>query len=335
MSLQLSVIGVGHLGEIHARIIDELSQADLTSVVDVDQERAEETAETYGIPYHDSVSSLLESDPPDAAVVSVPTEEHYSVARACIERRVAVLVEKPMTRSIERAEELVELAQEQETILQVGHVERYNPAVAHLKDRLSDPRFIDCERLSPFRFRSADIDVVQDVMIHDLDIMLSLVPGTPESVDAAGTSVITPFPDIVNARIHFSEGCVANLSASRISVDSVRKLRVFSPKAYFSLDYKNQELEVLKGSERLQQISLQEIQQIRRKEERGELDTESMFQEFIDRNQLVSDEEKEVEPLRRELVEFIASVDSGETPETSGQDGVNALKLAQEIRDDL
>ncbi len=335
MPVHLSVIGVGHLGEIHARILAELPDAELTSIVDVDQQRAREIGNEHGVPFYTSLSSLLEEAPPDAAVISVPTEDHFSTATTCLDHGVPVLVEKPMTRSIERAEALVKHAEERETVIQVGHVERFNPAVAHLKERMKNPRFIDCERLSPFRFRSADIDVVQDVMIHDLDILLSLVPGSAEAVDSVGTSVITPFPDIVNTRIHFSEGCVANLSASRISTDSVRKLRVFTPEAYYSLDYSEKELQVLRGSERLQNISLADIQQIRQKEERGELDTEATFEEFLETEQVVSEEEKREEPLKRELMEFISSVRSGEPPETSGEDGVKALKLAREIRDGL
>jgi len=310
-----------------------MDEALLSSVVDVDAERASEVAEQHGVDAYASVEKMLDQAPPDAVIVAVPTEEHFSVASTCIDREVPVLVEKPMTRTVERAEALVERARSRNTIVQVGHVERFNPAVAHLNERMTDPKFIDCERLSPFRFRSADIDVVQDVMIHDLDILLSLVPGAPESVDSVGTSVITPFPDIVNARIHFSGGCVCNLSASRISVDSVRKLRVFTPETYYSLDYSEKELDVLTGSKKLQQISLPDIQRIRQQEERGELDTESMFQEFLSNEQVVSASEKREEPLKRELLEFIDSVESGKTPETSGEDGVRALKLVEEIRD--
>ncbi len=330
---RVSVIGVGHLGKIHARILDEHEQAELVSLVDVDEENVEEQAAKYQVPYYVHTDEMLKEEEPDAVIVSAPTEVHYELAHTCLQANVHVLVEKPITQRIDHARELVERAESVESILQVGHVERFNPAVSRLLELVDDPKFIECDRLSPFRFRSADIDVVQDVMIHDLDIIRALVPGRIKSVEAVGTSVVTPFADIANARIKSSSGCISNLSASRISLDSVRKLRVFTPDTYYSLDYSEKELHVYTASERLKQFDLTDIQHFQEKSSSGDLDTKRLFEECLEVEQVVPASDRQQEPLKLEQDEFLASIRNNDPPETSGTDGLEALKLAKEIRE--
>lgn len=331
----VSVIGVGHLGKEHARILNDTSEARLSSLVDVDPDRVIERSEEYGVPHYQDFERMLEEEHPDAAVVSVPTENHFAVARTCLEEGVDLLIEKPITQRIDHARKLVKLADKVGAIIQVGHVERFNPAVQYLRDHVKEPRFIECDRLSPFRFRSADIDVIQDVMIHDLDILRALVPGEIKSLEGVGTSVITPHADIANARLRFSSGCIANLSASRISMDSVRKLRVFTPNAYYSLDYSEKKLDVYRASDRVKQFDLSDIKKFQEQAASGSgpsMDTEDLFKACLDIEQVVPEEDRKQEPLKLELDSFLASVKSGEPPEATGTDGVEALKLAQEIR---
>ncbi len=329
---RVCVIGVGHLGQVHARILSEHEHAELSGVVDLREERAKEVGKKYDVPYHVDVARMLQSDRPDAAVVAVPTEAHFDVAKTCIEEGIDLLVEKPLTQEIDHARKLVELSRDSGTILQVGHVERFNPAVAYLREHVEQPKFIECDRLSPFQFRSADIDVIQDVMIHDLDILRALVPGQIESVEAVGTSVVTPHADIANARLWFSSDCIANLSASRISMDSVRKLRVFTPEAYYSLDYSEKQLEVYRASDRVKQFDLSDIQKFQEQSSSGGPDTQELFEACLDIEQVVPSSDQEQEPLKLELDDFLEAVRTQTAPEASGTDGLEALKLASQIR---
>lgn len=236
--LRVAVIGVGSLGQHHARLLATLPGVHLVGVVDRDAGRASEVAARCGC------ASLTDHDGLDdvhAVTVAVPTTDHVRVAADCLRRGFDVLVEKPMADSVQEAEGLVRLATEAGRILAVGHTERFNPAVRAAMARLRRPRFIEAHRLGVFSARSTDVDVVLDLMIHDIDISLCLVRRPIEAIDAIGVNALTPRLDIANARIRFAGGCVANLTASRISTDKVRKLRVFESDAYLSLDYANQE----------------------------------------------------------------------------------------------
>ncbi len=240
-ALRLAVIGVGHLGRHHARILSALEGVDLSAVVDAIPERAADIAASAGTKPLTDYRELLGQV--DAVTIAVPTELHREIALPFLERGVSVLVEKPMARSLAEADEMIAAARASGATLAVGHTERYNPAVTAVMPLVTSPRFIEVHRLGVFPERSLDIDVVFDLMIHDLDVILSLVRSEVASVEAVGVPVLTPRFDIANARLRFESGCIANVTASRISKDRVRKIRFFQPDAYISIDYAAQEVE--------------------------------------------------------------------------------------------
>ena len=223
--LRIGVVGVGHLGHHHARILSGLPDVDLVAVVDSDAGRAARVAAETGSHAETDPNVLLTSV--DAVTLAVPTEAHQRVALQFLQRGIPVLVEKPIAASIEQADEMIAAAADAKTILAVGHTERYNPAIATAQSLITKPRFVEVHRLAQFPGRSLDIDVVFDVMIHDLDVLLALVQAAPVSIEAVGVPVLSDRVDIANARIRFSDGCIANLTASRISRERVRKLRFF------------------------------------------------------------------------------------------------------------
>ncbi len=302
MSLRIAVVGVGHLGRHHARILSSLDGANLVAVVDTNRPRAEEVATQTGTrPLFDARDLLGQVD---AVTIAVPTELHRDIALPFLTAGVPVLVEKPMARSLTEADEMIEAAARENVALAVGHTERFNPAVEAARPLLVNPRFIEVHRLGTFPDRSLDIDVVFDLMIHDLDVLLSIAHAEVESIEAVGVPVLTPKVDIANVRIRFANGCIANLTASRISRDRVRKIRFFQPAAYVSIDYAAQKVEVwrlVKGAGPMPSI------------EGGELP--------------VANEE----PLRRELADFVAAVKTGRPPQVDGRQGRRALELAQRI----
>ena len=294
----VAVIGVGALGSRHARLYASLPQAELIGVADTDLVRARSIGQKYGVPatadYRELMSRVR------AASVTVPTVAHRQVAVDLMEAGIDVLVEKPMAASAEEAEEMLVLAQERNIVLGVGHTERYNPAVEAVIEYCRDPRFIEVHRLASFSPRSLDIDVVLDLMIHDLDVVASLVRSEVSQVEAIGVAVLTECADIANARLRFESGCVANLTASRISQDKMRKLRVWERDSYVSLDYLDQEA----WSYRL---------------------VEGEGRPTIVRKRLNAENE---EPLKRELEDFLEAVVSRRSPRVSGEDGLKALRLA-------
>ena len=240
--LRVAVVGVGHLGQHHARILASLPDAELVAVVDTNRARAEEIASannTRALFDAKDLAGIV-----DAVSVAVPTELHLEVSAPLLASGVSVLVEKPMARSVAEADAMVAAASRSGALLAVGHTERFNPAVTAARPLLADPRFIEVHRLGAFPERSLDIDVVFDVMIHDLDVVLSLVNADVESIEAVGVPVLTGRVDIANARLKFANGCIANLTASRISRDRVRKIRFFQPAAYVSIDYAAQKVEM-------------------------------------------------------------------------------------------
>jgi predicted dehydrogenase len=302
----VAVVGVGHLGKHHARILSSLPGVELVAVVDTNRQRAEEIAAANGtravFNYRDLAGQV------DAVTIAVPTEQHREVALPFLRGRVPVLVEKPMARSLGEADELIDAAAEAGVVLAVGQTERFNPALARARPLVTDPRFIEVHRLGTFPERSLDIDVVFDLMIHDLDVVLSLVDSDVESIEAVGVPVITNRVDIANARLRFANGCIVNLTASRISRDRVRKIRFFQPSAYVSIDYATQKVEVyrlVKGSGPAPSI------------EGGELE--------------VANEE----PLKRELADFVAAIVERRAPTVTGEAGRRALGIAQQIVDKM
>jgi predicted dehydrogenase len=249
--LRIAVIGAGYMGAFHAEKFAASAAAELVAVSDADRDRAAGLAQRLGCAHVTDYRELLPPRLPglDAACVAVPTGKHHEVARDCLAAGVHVLVEKPLARTLAEADALLSLARQNNLVLQVGHLQRYNPAFRALAQARGRPLFIDIERLAPFRARGTDVDVVLDLMIHDLDLVLALARSPVEQVSACGFGVLTDAVDIANARIEFADGCVANLSASRVSRAAVRKLRVFREDGYCSADLQEQRLrEARKGA---------------------------------------------------------------------------------------
>ena len=301
--VRVGVVGVGALGQHHARIYSQLQGARLAGIFDIDGPRAREVAGRHGAPVFSHLRDLLPEV--DAVSVAVPTVDHYRVARALLEAGKDVLVEKPMTASLAEADDLVRLSGERGAVLQVGHVERFNPAFGLLRRAVMAPRFVEVHRLSVFSARSLDIDVVLDLMIHDLDLVLALDPSELVQVDAVGVPVLTPKVDIANARLRFASGLIANLTASRVSTERVRKFRVFAPRTYVSADLAAREAQVyrLVGEGGQPEIRMEQVSA------------------------------PEQEPLRLQLEAFVRVVRDRATPEVSGPDGRRALALALSLLD--
>ncbi len=258
--LRVGVVGVGHLGQHHARIYAGLPGVSLMGVCDLDEIRGKKIAGERGVPFFPALEFLLPLV--DAVSVAVPTSSHFSVVSACLRAGCHVLVEKPITRQVDEGEQLVALARSIGKILHVGHVERFNPIIEVIRPLIQSPGFIECHRLSPFQPRGTDVDVVRDLMIHDLDILLSLGLGSIRKIDARGLPVLTDFPDVANVRIEFDQGCIATLTASRISTGRLRKLRIFQPDRYISVDFGAKEAVVnsrTKGQDSQADVEFQQI----------------------------------------------------------------------------
>jgi predicted dehydrogenase len=314
MTLRVAVIGVGHLGKHHARILASLPGVTLEAVVDTNRARAEEIAAAHHTRAAFDYRALLGQV--DAVTIAVPTELHCEIALPFLEAGMPVLVEKPIARSLDEADRMIAAAADNGTVLAVGHTERFNPALAAARPIITDPRFIEVHRLGTFPERSLDIDVVFDLMIHDLDVVLSLVDSDVELIEAVGVPVITNRVDIANARLRFANGCIVNLTASRISRDRVRKIRFFQPSAYLSIDYATQKAEVYRLVKNGGPAPFEGTQG-RPSIEGGEID-------------VVSEE-----PLKRELADFVDAVVTRRAPRVTGEAGRRALNVAQAITDKI
>ncbi|MGQ9471482.1 MAG: Gfo/Idh/MocA family protein [Candidatus Aminicenantales bacterium] len=295
--VRVGIIGVGYLGTQHARILSYLENAELKGVADIDFKKALQIGNRHGVPYYERYEEML--DEIDAAIVATPTSEHFSVSMNLLQEGKHVLVEKPITETVEQGEKLVETAKAKGLILQVGHLERFNPAVEAVESLISEPRFIEVQRLGSFSARSLDIDVVLDLMIHDLDIILAMIRDEVRAVRSSGIHVLSEKIDIANARIEFQSGCVATLTASRVHQGKVRKLRIFEPTVYYSVDYIDQEVKVFPLNGRQTDIKTLRIM-------------------------------KE-EPLKRELQNFLASIQNGKVNKVSGAEALRALRLAYTV----
>src|SRR5213595_2859260 len=296
-TLRVGVVGVGHIGSNHARLYAEIPAADFTAVYDVDLARASAIAKKYGVAATRSLEEFAELV--DAASVATPTNTHHEIALPLLQRGKHLLIEKPIAENPQHATELAELAARNQLVLQVGHVERFNPVLSALEQHLTHPRFIEAHRLSSYPDRSTDIGVVLDLMIHDLEIILHLVRSPVQAVDAVGVPVLSRGEDIANARIRFKNGCVANITSSRISPEQMRKIRVFQEDVYLSLDYQNQTGEMYRRT------------------------AEGLKREDV--------EIEREEPLKRELAAFIECATTGRAPMVSGFQAAAALELAVEI----
>ena len=298
-ALRTGVIGVGYMGRFHAQKLASCRGAKLVAVVDRDRARACQVASEVGCAPRADYRRLL--DEIEAAVVAVPTELHYEVVRDCLEAGVNVLVEKPLARSVPEADELLARARKKRLVLQVGHLERFNPAFRALAAQRAQPLFIDIERLAPFKARGTDVDVVLDLMIHDLDLVLALESAPVEQLSACGFSVLTEAIDIANARIEFASGCVASVSASRVSQSPVRKLRVIRKHGYVSADLQGQRLRTV------------------RKSGAGIRESERSFER--------------TDALRLQAEAFVRAVRSRRPPAVGGDEGRRALQLALQVRE--
>jgi len=321
--LRAAVVGVGHLGKEHARIYDNLSDIDLVAVVDIDKKKAADYGKRYACDYYTDSADL--HGKVDLASVVVPTTHHPEITESLLSKGINVLVEKPIAGSLGEAKKMVETARASGKILQVGHIERFNPTIAALEEMDIAPKFIECHRLSPFSFRSADIGVVFDLMIHDLDIILHLADSPVKRLEACGVAVIAQSEDIANARIVFENGCVANITASRVSFNRMRKIRIFSQDAYISLDYGAKKGVIYKKSPKLTLDLLRHsaraaksIEDLKRYE----------FKDLLDVRDIVMDD---YEPLYKEIESFVHCVWTGEKPAVSGEEGMRAVELAEMV----
>jgi predicted dehydrogenase len=295
--LRVGVAGVGHIGSNHARIYAELPSVEFSAVYDIDAARAKAIAKKYAVTAAKSLEEF--ADLVDAVSVATPTSTHHAIAHPLLTLGKHLLVEKPITENTIEASELVEVAARRGLVLQVGHVERFNPILSALEARLNHPRFIEAHRLSPYPDRSTDIGVVLDLMIHDLEVILHLVRSPVQHIDAVGVPVLSRGEDIANARLRFQNGCVANITSSRISPERMRKIRVFQEDAYLSLDYQNQSGEVYRRVDG--RITREKVQ--------------------VERE----------EPLKRQLLSFAECASTGREPRVSGFQATAALELAVEI----
>lgn len=319
--LRTAVIGVGALGRHHARILSQLPGSELVGVVDSNRKQGESVASTCGTQWYPSCEPLL--DQVDAVSVVVPTVFHKAVAGQFLERGISVLVEKPIASTVADAGSMVELADANNAVLQVGHIERFNPAMVAARPTIANPKYIKAERVSPYTFRSTDIGVVHDLMIHDIDLVLSMVGSTIESVEAFGVSIFGQHEDSAQARIRFRNGCIADLTASRVCPDATRKMQVWSESGCTTIDLGNRDVsrfartEALLGGQHLQ-ANPKTI------DERAEL-MKSVFGRFIETQEVPVEE---ADALTAELAEFINCVRSQATPTVSGRDGLAAIEAA-------
>ncbi|HEX2586211.1 MAG TPA: Gfo/Idh/MocA family oxidoreductase [Steroidobacteraceae bacterium] len=303
-SLRAAVIGVGYLGRFHAQKYHQLEGVELVAVADAIQDTANAVAQELGVASVSDYRELL--DKVDVVSVVVPTPLHFGVAGEFLKRGVHVLVEKPITETVEQAQQLITLAKEHQCVLQVGHLERFNPAVQAAVKVIRSPRFVESHRLAPFKLRGTDVSVVLDLMIHDIDLIQELVGQPIDHIDAVGSRIFSQDIDIANARIRFNGGCVVNTTASRVSLKQERKLRIFQDDAYISIDLQQKILTVV------------------RKKEAGPI--ESPAQVSIDEQSF-----EQGDALMSEIQAFVHAVRSGTTPVVTGEDGLRALATAMRI----
>ena len=307
--LRVAVIGVGHLGEYHVQKYIGLPDVELVGVADVDNDRVNEIARRYDIKAYGDHRDIL--DMVDAVSLAVTTEMHFEVARDILQRGVHMLIEKPITYDLSEADTLINIARQQDLVLQVGLIERFNPAIVKMERMLNNPVFIESHRMNLFTKRGLDVDVVLDLMIHDLDIILHVVPSEVKEIHAVGMPVITDKTDIANVRLIFENGTAANLTASRVSGKMLRKIRVFQPDAYISADCGKRQLTVIS------------------------LDSEKKDPDDFPQVATSKENYSETDPLNDEISSFVSAVANGSDPVVTGEDGRNALGVALNIIDQI
>jgi len=324
MSVRVAVVGAGRMGKLHCRVVSETPGLRLECVVDADLPVAHAAVEEFGGAALREPGEAVERV--DAAIIAVPTSRHLEVARPFVAAGKPVLIEKPIAASSAAARRLLDLAERTGASVQVGHTERFNPAAEAVREFHIAPKFIEAHRISPFTFRSADIGVVLDMMIHDIDLVLMMVGQEPLRVEAVGVNVLGAPEDIANARLTFPDGCVANLTASRLAIKSERKMRIFSEEAYLSVDYARKVGIVIRKSENLDLIQMAREMNAR---DLAELATSVDFTRLIKVEALRPDDS--VEPLRKQAEAFYRCVAEGAEPVCSGRDGLAAVRCAEAI----
>ena len=302
--LKVGVVGVGYFGQFHAEKYSKIKEVELVGVVDADPSRVRETAKRYRTQPFEHHTDLFKKV--QAVSIAVPTPFHYSVTKDFFLQGIDVLLEKPISKTLEEADEMIALAESRNLVFQLGHLERFNGALSGVAGRVRDPRFIESHRLGPFTGRGGEVNVVLDLMIHDIDILLSLVRSKVQQLQAAGVSILTQYPDIANAHIEFENGCTASLTASRVSADRVRKTRIFQPDGILSVDYQSQELFFSRkglpfGKDKMPEMATEQIP--------------------VQKN----------DPLEAEIRSFLQCVRNRNNPRVSGLDGRRALDLALQI----
>lgn len=303
-----AVIGVGYLGRFHAQKYADIDTAELVAVVDIDEAAAQRAAQDCGCRAERDYRKMLGEV--DAVSIAVPTRRHYEIAREFLDAGVHVLLEKPIASTVDEARALVRLARERGVVFQIGHLERFNPAFMDLDGLEIDPRFIEAHRVAPFKLRGIDADVVLDLMIHDIDLILDLVRSPLRSLAASGARVLTDALDMVNARLEFENGCVANVTSSRVSLKSERRMRLFQPEAYISIDFQKAGLTIHRIGEGEMYPGVPEI-----------VREESSFEN--------------IDPLRGEIEAFLTSIREGAPVAVTGEDGLRALEIAMQISEQI
>jgi predicted dehydrogenase len=319
--VKVGILGVGHLGKLHAGLLKEVDLAEVVGIYDLEPAKAERIGAELNLPFFTDRDKLLEQA--DAVTIVTPTSSHAETAGRALEHGCHLFIEKPICATESEAEQLIRQAGEKNKILQVGHIERFNPAVLALADVEINPLFIESHRLAPFNLRGTDVAVILDLMIHDLDLILSLVKSKPVHIAASGVNVVSETIDIANARIQFESGCVANITASRISAKKMRKMRIFQPSNYISLDFVDGYSEIYfiprEGQKNYNDGTLAF--------NLGQIGSGTETRE-IKYNRL---QRTGVNPLKYELTRFLESVISGTPPVVSGEDGLAALRLANQV----
>ena len=324
MSYRIAVVGVGRMGKLHARVLSEMDSAELVCVVDTDEAAARAVARQRSCRALTRAEEAAEIV--DAAIIAVPTLCHVEAARPFVAAGKPVLIEKPIAEDVAAAETLIQLARETGTTVQVGHTERFNPAVVAMRKYAIAPKFVEAHRISPFTFRSADVGVVLDMMIHDIDLTLMLVAIRVRDIQAVGVNVIGAHEDICNARVTFENGCVANITASRLAVKTERKMRIFSEEAYLSVDYGRKVGIVIQKDRNLDLIQMARERAV---DDLAELAEDVDYAELLNVEELVVDES--TEPLRRQAEAFGETVMRGAAPVVSAADGLAAVRVATDI----
>jgi predicted dehydrogenase len=314
--IKVGIIGVGHLGKFHVQQLCEIESTQIVGLSDTNIERANEVGAEFKINVFENVAELMALC--DAVSIVAPTSFHYQTAKEALEKGCHIFIEKPITETIQQAQKLLKLANKKNRLIQVGHIERFNPAFMVLRSQSLKPNFIECHRLAPFNPRGTDVPVVLDLMIHDLDILLHMIDGKVSDIQANGVKVVSSTVDIANARITFTNGCVANVTASRISQGSMRKMRIFQKKSYTIVDFLEKSVETYHIKDNILDYPSEQI-----------INLEGKPPKYILYNK---PEVKNHNALKEELVHFVRAIQKGSRPLVDGHDATQALKLAMDIQ---